>query len=50
VRGQVALRWIIQHGHTLVTASGTSAYDSEDLELFDWALTPGEMATLDAIV
>jgi 2,5-diketo-D-gluconate reductase A len=43
----VALRYIVQSGHSFVTASGESAYDKEDLALFDWSLTTSEMATLD---
>ena len=46
---QVALRWLVQAGHPFVTATGKADYISEDLAIFDWALTEAEMATLDAI-
>ena len=46
---QVALRWLVQDGHPFTTATGRGDYISEDLGLFDWSLTEGEMATLNAI-
>ena len=39
-------RYIVQSGHSFVTASGESAYDKEDLDLFNWSLTAPEMQTL----
>ena len=45
---QVALRWIIQRNATFTTSASTLAYFSEDLDLFDFTLTPAEMETLDA--
>jgi 2,5-diketo-D-gluconate reductase A len=44
----VALRYIVQSGHSFVTASGHIDYDKEDLDLFDWSLTTSEMQTLDS--
>ena len=45
---QVALRWIIQHNATVATQSTNAAHLKEDLSIFDFSLTPSEMATLDA--
>ena len=44
----VALRYVVQSGHTFVTASGETDYDKEDLDIFDWSLTASEMHTLDS--
>lgn len=45
---QVALKWIVQHGHPLATAVWNPEYITEDLDLWSWGnLTSGEMATLD---
>ena len=46
---QVALRWLVQSGHPFVTASGLTAYDVEDLQIYNWSLTQSEMKTLDAV-
>jgi 2,5-diketo-D-gluconate reductase A len=45
---QVALRWIWQHGVAVLTKSGNPAHLKQDLDLFDWSLTAGEMASADA--
>ena len=45
---QVGLKWIVQQGHTFVTASGESAYDVEDLDLWSFTLNATEMAALSA--
>ena len=45
----VALRWLVQAGHTFTTASMSEEYDVEDLSVLDLALTPQEMARLDAL-
>ena len=47
----IGLRYIVQGGHPLVTASASLEYDKEDLEgIFSFTLTDEEMATLAAIV
>ena len=46
---QIALKYIVQRGHTLVTASGLSSYDQEDLDMWSFTLTDEDMATLDAV-
>lgn len=43
----VALKYIVQSGHSFVTASGLTVFDKEDLALFDWELSPADMTTLD---
>lgn len=46
----VGMRWIVQGGHPLVTATASQEYDEEDLQqLFGFQLTPTEMATLAAV-
>jgi 2,5-diketo-D-gluconate reductase B len=46
---QIALRWIVQNGHTFTTATGRDDYIKEDLALFDFKLSAAEMGSLDAI-
>ena len=46
---QIGLRWVAQLGHTMVTASASKQYDSEDLAIFGFALSDEEMAQLDAV-
>ena len=46
---QIALKWLVQHGHPFATATGRAEYMKEDLSLFDFELTEAEMATLDAV-
>eukprot|EP00747_Dinoflagellata_sp_TGD_P180826 gnl/TRDRNA2_/TRDRNA2_33926_c1_seq1.p1 gnl/TRDRNA2_/TRDRNA2_33926_c1~~gnl/TRDRNA2_/TRDRNA2_33926_c1_seq1.p1 ORF type:complete len:385 (-),score=52.69 gnl/TRDRNA2_/TRDRNA2_33926_c1_seq1:234-1337(-) len=46
---QVALRWVIQHGLTLVFLSGDEAHQSDDATIFTFELTTDEMAKLDAL-
>eukprot|EP00035_Acanthoeca_spectabilis_P003276 m.92231 g.92231 ORF g.92231 m.92231 type:complete len:294 (+) comp12027_c0_seq1:648-1529(+) len=43
---QVALRWIVQRNATYSTQASTLAYFQEDVSVFDFELTPTEMATL----
>ena len=43
---QVALRWVIQLGHAVVTATESAAHMRSDLDIFDWELGPGEMDAL----
>jgi diketogulonate reductase-like aldo/keto reductase len=45
----VALRWLVQAGHTFTTASMSEQYDVEDLSALDMVLTPEEMARLNAL-
>jgi len=45
---QVALRWIWQHGVAVTTKSSSRAHLADDMALFDWTLTPAEMAKADA--
>ena len=46
---QVALRWVLQSGHTLTTATENVGHMRSDLDVFDFELTHAEMATLDAL-
>ena len=48
---QVALRWVLQHGHALATSTANPEYMAEDLEAAgtDWSLSAAELATLDAL-
>lgn len=46
---QVVLRWVLQQGHVLATSADNADYDKEDLDVFSWALTDKEMATLSAL-
>jgi len=46
---EVAMRWIVQQGHAIVTASAVAAYDVEDITgIFKFGLTADEMAKLTA--
>lgn len=45
---QSALRWLVQRGHAYVVASDKAAYQREDIDVFDFALTDDEMRTIDA--
>jgi len=46
---QVALRWVVQAGHTLTVLSEREDYDVEDANLFHFQLTNEEMNTLNAL-
>ena len=47
---QVALRWITQQGVQVATSPGVNKkYAEEDLSIFGFELTSGEMATLSRI-
>jgi diketogulonate reductase-like aldo/keto reductase len=46
---QVALRWVLQQGVAVVTATGNKAYMQEDIGTLAFELTPAEMATLSAV-
>eukprot|EP00927_Polykrikos_kofoidii_P050410 TRINITY_DN44328_c0_g1_i1.p1 TRINITY_DN44328_c0_g1~~TRINITY_DN44328_c0_g1_i1.p1 ORF type:complete len:348 (+),score=44.04 TRINITY_DN44328_c0_g1_i1:45-1088(+) len=45
---QVALKWILSHNVTLTTKSANLEHLAEDIDLFDWELTPAQMAALDS--
>eukprot|EP00933_Yihiella_yeosuensis_P060822 TRINITY_DN63622_c0_g1_i1.p1 TRINITY_DN63622_c0_g1~~TRINITY_DN63622_c0_g1_i1.p1 ORF type:complete len:356 (+),score=58.52 TRINITY_DN63622_c0_g1_i1:57-1070(+) len=44
---QVALKWIVDKGYALATASKSPHHIAEDLDLFSWQLDSSEMAFLD---
>jgi diketogulonate reductase-like aldo/keto reductase len=46
---QVALRWILQMGGSFTTQSQNREHFAEDLDLFDFDLSPQDMATLTAL-
>lgn len=47
---EVGMRWILQQGMTLVTASSKAQYDTEDIHgVGAFALTDAEMAELSAV-
>lgn len=43
---QVALRWLVQRGLAFVVASDKKAYMEEDINIFDFKLTPAEVANI----
>lgn len=45
---QVALRWIVQHNATFATSVDTLEHFQQDINIFDFELTPVEMKRLDA--
>ena len=47
---QVALRWVVQQDIVVVTETDKLAHELDDLALWDWRLTEGEMAKLAALV
>jgi len=46
---QVALRWILQHGHSLTFQSSSAKHQAADADLFGFNLTTAEMSTLDTL-
>lgn len=46
---QVALRWIVQTGASFTTQSKNPEHFKEDLNIFDFELTAGEMQTLNSL-
>lgn len=47
---EVGMRWILQQGMTLVTASAKAEYDIEDIHsVWTFVLTDAEMAELSAV-
>lgn len=43
---QVAMRWVFQQGHGLVTTTENKAHMTGNLDIFDWTLTASEMEDL----
>ena len=43
---QVALRWLLQKGLIVIPKASSDAHLRENLDLFDWELTPEEMDTI----
>eukprot|EP00038_Savillea_parva_P010177 m.188432 g.188432 ORF g.188432 m.188432 type:complete len:340 (+) comp17413_c0_seq1:35-1054(+) len=43
---QVGLRWVLQNNHSLAVAASNPDYLREDLDVFDWDLTPEDMEQL----
>ena len=46
---QVVLRWHIQHGHAIFPKSNHEERMRENLDIFDFALSTGEMTRIDAL-
>jgi len=46
---QVAMKWILQHGHILTFQSASEKHQQEDADLFSFTLNTSDMATLDAL-
>mmetsp|Transcript_87909 Transcript_87909/g.152340 ORF Transcript_87909/g.152340 Transcript_87909/m.152340 type:complete len:355 (+) Transcript_87909:95-1159(+) len=46
---QVALRWIVQQGHTLVFQSTSGEHQEENADVFNFILSDEEMAMLDGL-
>mmetsp|Transcript_15265 Transcript_15265/g.16946 ORF Transcript_15265/g.16946 Transcript_15265/m.16946 type:complete len:378 (-) Transcript_15265:47-1180(-) len=47
---QVALRWLVQNGGSYTTSTTKREHFVDNLNIFDFSLTPEEMQTLDTIV
>lgn len=43
---QVAMRWVVQAGHALVTTTENKEHMAGNLDIFDWALTAEDMEEL----
>jgi 2,5-diketo-D-gluconate reductase A len=46
---QVALKWILQHGHTITFQSASAAHQQADADVFGFNLTIEELAKLDGL-
>lgn len=46
---QVALKWILQHGHIATFQSTSEAHQASDADIFKFELTKSEMAALDVL-
>lgn len=45
---QVALKWVVQMGHAIVTKADSAEYLAEDIDVFSWNISASDMATLTA--
>jgi len=43
---QIALRFLVQNGLSVIPKAGTTAYQLENMDLFSWSLEPEEMVSL----
>mmetsp|Transcript_17815 Transcript_17815/g.39051 ORF Transcript_17815/g.39051 Transcript_17815/m.39051 type:complete len:285 (-) Transcript_17815:157-1011(-) len=46
---QVALKWILQHGHVITFQSSSLKHQAEDAAIFNFSLSSAEMSTLDGL-
>jgi len=46
---QVVLRWHIEHGHSAIPKSVTPHRIAENIDIFDFALTPDQVGAIDAL-
>ena len=46
---QVVLRWHVQHGYIPIPKSASLSRQQENLAVFDFELTPDELAAIDAL-
>jgi diketogulonate reductase-like aldo/keto reductase len=46
---QVMLRWGIQHGRSVIPKSTKPSRIAENIDVFDFELTPDELAAIDAL-
>ena len=46
---QVALRWLVQKGIVVIPKAASSAHLKENMDIFDWSLSPEEMNMLDTL-
>ncbi len=46
---QIILRWDLQHGVAVIPGSSNPAHQKENISVFDFELTPEEMARIDAL-
>jgi diketogulonate reductase-like aldo/keto reductase len=46
---QVALRWLVQKGMSVIPKASSRAHLAENMDVFGWTLGPEEMAQIDAI-
>ena len=45
----MALRWVLQLGHTLVTSTENEEHMRTDVDVFDWELDAADMETLERL-
>ena len=45
----MCLRWLVQHGITVIPKSTSEAHLRENLDIFNWELTPEDMKAIDSI-